>query len=84
MSYEVLWDLDDDENGNVEHIAQHGLTKDDVEHALANAWHEDVSESSGLPLIFGPACDDREIVVTFEQIDDDRIYPVTAYHPEPE
>jgi hypothetical protein len=80
MYIAVLWDLDDDVKGNV----QHGLTKDDVEHALANAWHEDVSESSGLPLIFGPACDQRVIVVVFEQIDETRVYPVTAYQPEPE
>ena len=27
----VLWDLDDDPDGNVQHIAEHGLTIDEVE-----------------------------------------------------
>lgn len=83
MTIDVIWDLDDDPKGNVCHIADHGLSKDDVEFALANSWYQDFSESSGLPLIFGPACDGREIVVVYEQIDEIRIYPVTAYEPEP-
>ena len=27
---QVVWDLDDDLDGNVQHIAEHGLTIDDV------------------------------------------------------
>ncbi len=30
----VIWDMDDDPTGNVVHIAEHDLTKDDVLHAL--------------------------------------------------
>jgi hypothetical protein len=30
----VVWDLPDDPDGNVEHIAQHGFSQDDVEHVL--------------------------------------------------
>jgi hypothetical protein len=30
----VIWDLDDDPDGNVVHIAEHDLTKDDVLDAL--------------------------------------------------
>jgi hypothetical protein len=26
----LIWDLDDDPDGNVQHIAEHGLTKDEV------------------------------------------------------
>jgi hypothetical protein len=33
----ILWDLDDDPNGNVQHCAQHGVTKTDVEEVLQNA-----------------------------------------------
>lgn len=27
----VWWDLDDERDGNVQHVADHGLTKDDAE-----------------------------------------------------
>ena len=80
--YQFVWDLDDDPDGNVQHIAEHGLTKDDVEHALRHAWRTGTSDSSGLPLVFGPALDDREIVVVYEQIDDMHVYPVTAFERE--
>ena len=30
----ILWDLDDDPNGNPQHCAQHGVTKTDVEELL--------------------------------------------------
>ncbi len=33
----ILRDLDDDTNGNVQHCAQHGVTKTDVEEVLQNA-----------------------------------------------
>lgn len=83
MAYvEIIWDLDDEPTGNVQHIAEHGLTKEDVEHALANLWDEDTSESSGLPIAFGPALDGREIVVVYEEIDDMHVYPLTAYERE--
>jgi hypothetical protein len=78
---ECLWDLDDDPNGNVQHIAEHGLAPEDVEHALQNCSPAETSRSSGLPLIFGFALDGRLIVVVYEPIDDRTIYPVTAYEP---
>ena len=31
---EFIWDFDDDPNGNVRHIAEHGLTKEDVEEVV--------------------------------------------------
>ena len=82
-SYRCEWDLDDDENGNVQHIADHGLTPEDVEHALQNGSEPEPSRSLSRPLIYGPALDGREIVVIFERIDSDEdpkwIYVVTAY-----
>jgi hypothetical protein len=80
------WDLDEDPEGNVQHIADHGLTKDDVEHALEFGEEPEPSRSSGRPLIYGPALDGVEIVVVFEridpQVDVNWIYVVTAYAPE--
>lgn len=78
--YLILWDLDDDEMGNVRHLAEHGLTREDFEHALMHAHGFDVSRSSGAEIAFGPALDGRTIAAVFELIEQDTIYPITAYH----
>jgi hypothetical protein len=33
----ILWDAPDDPEGNVEHIAEHGLSIEDVEDVLENS-----------------------------------------------
>ena len=50
----IIWDLDDDPNGNVQHCAQHGVTKEEVEEVFQKATDADVSRSSGRPVVFGP------------------------------
>jgi hypothetical protein len=48
MSFDsVFWDLDDDPDGNVQHCAQHGVTKEEVEEVLQSATDADISRSSG-------------------------------------
>jgi hypothetical protein len=79
---QIIWN--EEPEGNVQHIEEHGLTVDDVEHVLANPTSEGVSRSSGLPCVFGYTPDDTHIIVVYEQVDEDTIYPVTAYEvPEP-
>jgi uncharacterized DUF497 family protein len=75
----ILWDLDDDPEGNVQHIAQHGITPDEVEEVLQNATDADVSQSSGRPIVFGDTGTGRHIAVVYEEIDADTVYPVTAF-----
>lgn len=75
----IVWDLDDDLNGNVQHCAEHGVTKDEVEEAIANPIDDDVSRSSGRPVLFGETSSGRHLMIVYEEIDDDTIYPVTAY-----
>lgn len=75
--YEIIWD--DSPGGNVEHIAEHNLTPDDIEEVLFNPVDKDVSLSSGLPIASGFTPDGRYILVVFEQIDEVTVYPVTAY-----
>ncbi len=75
--YEIIWNEESD--GNVEHIGEHGLTPEDVEEVLFNPVDRDVSRSTGLPIVFGFTPDGRYIMVVYEQIDDVTIYPVTAY-----
>lgn len=82
MWHQIIWNEEPD--GNVVHIEEHGLTVDDVEEVLANPDSRDVSRSSDLPCVFGYTTDGRYIIVVFELIDEDTIYPLTAYEvPEP-
>ena len=82
LDAQVVWDLDDDPDGNVQHIAEHGLSKEEVEDVLLNPANlTAVSRSSGNPIVFGETRTGREIAVVFEHIDDDplTLYPITAY-----
>jgi uncharacterized DUF497 family protein len=79
---QIIWNEEPD--GNIEHIEEHGLTIEDVEHVLANFESQSISRSSGQPCVFGYAPDGTYIIVVYDQIDDDTICPVTAYEvPEP-
>lgn len=85
MSFaQFIWDDPDDPDGNVQHVAEHGLTIDEVESVLLNPTSEALSHSSGRPCSFGYTPSGEYIIVTYEQIGDDGAYPVTAYQvPEP-
>ena len=79
---QIIWN--EEPGGNVEHIEEHGLTMTDVEYVLAHSESDAESESLGLPCVFGHTPDGEYIIVVYEQIDEDTIYPVTAYEvPEP-
>jgi uncharacterized DUF497 family protein len=81
---QVLWDDDDNPDGNVQHCATHGLTIQDVEHVLENPLQETTSRSSGRPCCFGYTPGGDYVIVVYEQVDDHTVYPVTAYEvPEP-
>lgn len=66
-------------NGNVEHVEEHELTVEDVEHILANPVRNGVSRSSGFPCVFGYTPEGIFIIVIYEQIDSETVYPITAY-----
>ena len=54
MAYsKAIWDLDDDPAGNVQHIAKHDITKEEVEDVLENPAGIEISRSSGRPIAFG-------------------------------
>ena len=80
----IIWDEDENPDGNVRHIAEHGLTVDEVEFVLENPANEGTSRSSGRPCCFGYTPSGDYIIVIYEEGDDDTIYPVTAFEvPEP-
>ena len=76
MRYEFLWD-DEPESGNAAHVAEHGLSPEDVEHAFHNMLRETISRSSGHRALFGLTPDDRVLFVVYEEIDDGLIYVFT-------
>ncbi|HYV37372.1 MAG TPA: hypothetical protein VE988_16810 [Gemmataceae bacterium] len=84
----IDWDEPQDEGSNVAHIAEHGLTPEEVESALLDDNTTfDVSDSSGRPIAFGNTVTGRFIVIVFEMLnvaDPLIIRPITAYDvPEP-
>lgn len=75
----LLWDCEDDPDGNVQHCAEHDVSMDEVEQVLEGASDLDVSRSSGRPVVFGETQSGRHLMIVFERIDEDTVYPVTAY-----
>ena len=78
----IIWDWEDDPEGNVQHIAEHGIKVEEVEEVLHDRDSEDTtSEASGRPITFGYTSSARYLAVVWEHIDDDplTIYPITAY-----
>jgi hypothetical protein len=82
----VIWDLEDDPHGNFQHIAEHGITPEEVEEVL-NDRHSQTAQSasSGRPITFGWTAAGRYLAVVWELADEEplTLYPVTAY-PAPE
>ena len=76
---QVIWDDDDNSAGNVHHIAEHGLTIEDVEYVLENPTAESLSRATGRPCCFGYTPGGDFIIVVYEEIDEETIYPITAY-----
>ena len=85
MQAHVIWD--DEPGGNVEHVAENGLTPDEFDDVLLDdSIPTAFSDSTGRPCKFGYTSTGRHIIVIWDVIDDDplTIYPVTAYDvPEP-
>lgn len=60
----VVWDLENDPDGNVQHILEHGLTVDEIEDVLFDPRSvTTVSRSSGEPITFGHKATGRYIAV---------------------
>lgn len=78
----IDWD-DPDDGSNTAHIAEHGLTPEEVEAALLDENTTfDVSDSSGRPIAFGRTDTGRFIAIVFDVLnlaDPLIIRPITAY-----
>ncbi len=80
----IFWDDPNDPDGNVQHIAEHGLDLEDVEEVLENPTARGRSASTDRPCVWGYTIEGIYIIVVYESIDDDTVRVVTAYEvPEP-
>ncbi len=82
----IAWDDDDDPDGNLQHIGEHDLTREEVESVLLEPGNvEGISRSSRRPIVFGWTSTGRFIAVVYEWSSDNPpvIYPITAYEMEP-
>lgn len=83
----ILWDDASDPGGNIQHIAAHGITPEDVESVLRNPnAREGVSRSSSRKLASGWTPTGRHILVVYvvrQTRSTIGIYPVTAYPVDP-
>ena len=87
MAISVIWDSEDDARGNVQHIALHGVTQDEVEEVLDNHYEDYFlsREEPHNPLTFGHTTTGKYIAVVFEVVEADppTVYPITAYEAPP-
>jgi uncharacterized DUF497 family protein len=85
MYVSVIWD--DEPGGNIEHIAEHGLTPEEVEEVLLDDRIETAySRKTGNPCKFGHTSTGKYIIVIWQEVNDDprMIAPDTAFAvPEP-
>jgi len=82
----VIWDLDDEPDGNVQHVRAHDLTIEEVEDVLLEAANPtSESRSSGETVTFGWTRTGRHIIVVWEHVQGDplTIRPITAYEVPP-
>lgn len=82
--FRFIWDLVDDPGGNVQHVAENGLTPDEIEDVLLAAEEIGTSAASGLPLAFGFTASGKYLGVVFEVVEEAplAVRVVTAYETE--
>lgn len=65
-----------------DHLTQHGVSREDFEHVVANPIVVTTSRSSGRPLAMGYTEDGRYIACVYELMDGVTVVPFTAYEVE--
>ena len=63
----------------MDHIREHGLEPEDVEHAFDHVILTTTSRSTGRPAIVGYTPEGDRIFVAFDYIDSTTVYVRTAY-----
>ncbi len=85
---QIVWDLEDDPEGNYWHIVVegHGVTREEVDEVLRSpSGKAAISRSSGNPITFGWTSTGQYLAVVWEMIQNNPrvVYPITAYPANP-
>ncbi len=78
----IVWDLEDDPDGNVQHIREHDVTVEEASEVLLDRGNEtERSREHDSWVTFGWTSTGKHILVAWEHVQDDplTIYPITAY-----
>ncbi len=79
----IEWDSEDDPRGNTQHIADNGLSTDEVEDVIYDPGSRPIqSRSSKRPALIGQTSTGKTIIVIYERHNDGGILvvrPVSAY-----
>ena len=78
--YLFIWD--DSEEGNVRHLAEHGVTPEEAAHVVEHPIGH-VTNNSGDPIAFGYTVGRRHLAVAYWFIDEATVYVETAYDTPP-
>ena len=71
-------------HGNIEQIAEHGLSQDDIQSVFDHPSGYGVSRTSGEDVVFGYTADSRYVACVFQVVDESTAYLITAFDvPEP-
>src|SRR5229473_5445788 len=66
---QILWDLEDDPDGNVQHIAANGVTVEEYVDVLSGNYERAlISRASGRPITFGWTSTGKHIAVVWDEI----------------
>ncbi len=79
--YDFVWNFEP--GGNASHVAEHGITTDDVERIVCNPLGLGTSRTTGRPLATGLTFDGRLVVVVYEMLDSVTVFPITAFEVDP-
>jgi uncharacterized DUF497 family protein len=83
---EFIWDLEENPEGNVQHIAEHGVTVAEAEQVVRDQYGAALAtRSSTRPTVFGWTLTGKYLGVVFEVVDKagPQVYVVTAFEAPP-
>lgn len=87
MDIEIIyWDLEDEPDGNIQHIAEHGISIEEFEEVVLKPGNPVVeSRSSDNLITFGYTSSGKHIAAVWALVSDDpkAIRPVTAFETPP-
>jgi uncharacterized DUF497 family protein len=86
LTVDCIRDLEEDRDGNIQHIAEHGITILEAEEVVGDGYESAVaSRSNGRPTVFGWTSTGKYLAVTFEVVDEElpQVYVVMAFEAPP-